>query len=319
VLACGATSSFAQAPGAASAGAWPARSVRIIVPSGPGGGLDIQGRTLSKKFYESTGQRFLIDNRPGAGTMLGTEIAAKSAPDGYTILFTTAALAVNVALTAKTAIAFDPIKDLTPVIWVSSTPLMLATHPSVPAKSVKDLVALAKARKGGMNASSTGSGTASHLTLEMFKQAAGVQFTHVPYNGGGPSTAAVISGEVDFTFTTILSVYPQVKAGRLRGLAVTTARRSSVAPELPAMAEFFPGVESDNWYALFAPAGTPKEIVERLRAETLKALKSPEVLEYLKKDGADPVGSTPEELGAMLRREVERYTKIVSRSNLKPE
>jgi tripartite-type tricarboxylate transporter receptor subunit TctC len=306
------------APAALAQGqAWPAKPVRVIVPFGAGGGTDIQGRLLSKKFYESMGQVFVIDNRTGAGGTIGAELTAKSPPDGYTILFSTASLAVNANLYPKSA--FDPLKDLVPVSWVSSTPLVLAIHPSVPAKTVKELVALAKARKGQMNAASNGSGTTSHLTIEMLKQATGIEVTHIPYKGGGPASTAVVSGEVDFVFTTILSVYPQVKAGRLRALAVTTAKRSSAAPEIPTMADSIPGFESDNWYAFFVPAGTPKEIVTRLNGEILKALKSPEVIDYMKKDGADPVGSTPEELAAYFKREVDKYAKLVKAANLKLE
>jgi len=302
---------------AAAAQSWPAKSVRIIVPFGTGGGTDIQGRLLGKKFFESMGQTFVVDNRAGAGGMLGAELAAKSPPDGYTLLFTTASLAVGPSLYKK--LGFDPVRDLAPVSWVSSVPLVLAIHPSVPAKSVKDLVALAKARKGQMNAASNGSGTTSHLTLELLKQTAGIQVAHIPYKGGGPATTAVLSGEVDFVFTTILSVYPQVKAGRLRALAVTTAKRSGVAPELPTMGETFKGFEMDNWYAMFVPAGTPPEIAQRLHAEILKAMKSQEVLDYMTRDGADPVASSPAELAAYLKREIDKYARIIKAGGIQPE
>ena len=311
-----ATSPFDKSSGG-SGQAWPAKPVRIIVPFGTGGGTDIQGRLLSKKFYESMGQTFVIENRTGAGGMIGAEVAAKAPADGYTILFTTASLAVGASLYPK--LAFDPLKDLTPVSWVSSVPLVLVVHPSVPAKSVKELVALAKARKGQMNAGSNGSGTTSHLALELLRDTAGIQFTHVPYKGGGPATTALISGEVDFLFTTILTAYGQVKAGRLRALAVSTAKRSSIAPELPTMAETFPGFEIDNWYAMFVPAGTPKEIVTKLHAELIKAIKSPEVLDFMKRDGADPVGSTPEELAAYYAKEVQKYARIIKQGNVKAE
>jgi tripartite-type tricarboxylate transporter receptor subunit TctC len=308
---------MALAATAAAAQSWPAKSVRIIVPFGTGGGTDIQGRLLGKKFFESMGQPFVVDNRAGAGGMLGAELAAKSPPDGYTLLFTTASLAVGPSLYKK--LGFDPVRDLAPVSWVSSVPLVLAIHPSVPAKSVKDLVALAKARKGQMNAASNGSGTTSHLTLELLKQTAGIQVAHIPYKGGGPATTAVLSGEVDFVFTTILSVYPQVKAGRLRALAVTTAKRSGVAPELPTMGETFKGFEMDNWYAMFVPAGTPPEIAQRLHAEILKAMKSQEVLDYMTRDGADPVASSPAELAAYLKREIDKYARIIKAGGIQPE
>lgn len=303
--------------GGACAQAWPSKPVRVIVPFGAGGGTDIQGRLLSKKFYESMGQTFVIENRTGGGGMIGAELAAKAPPDGSVILFTTASLAVGASLYPK--LGYDPVKDLAPVSWVSSVPLVLAIHPSVPAKSVKELVALAKARKGQMNAASNGSGTTSHLALELLKDMGGIQVTHVPYKGGGPATLAVVSGETDFVFTTILSVYPQVKAGRMRALAVTTAKRSSVAPEIPTMGETFPGFEIDNWYAMFVPAGTPKEIVTRLHAELMKAMKSQEVVDFMVKDGADPVGSTPEQLAAYYAKEVQKYAKLIKQGNVKPE
>lgn len=303
--------------GGAQAQAWPSKPVRVIVPFGAGGGTDIQGRLLSKKFYESMGQTFVIENRTGGGGMIGAELAAKAPPDGSVILFTTASLAVGASLYPK--LGYDPVKDLAPVSWVSSVPLVLATHPSVPAKSVKELVALAKARKGQMNAASNGSGTTSHLALELLKDVGGIQVTHIPYKGGGPATLAVVSGETDFVFTTILSVYPQVKAGRMRALAVTTAKRSSVAPEIPTMGETFPGFEIDNWYAMFVPAGTPKEIVSKLHAELMKAMKSQEVVDFMVKDGADPVGSTPEQLAAYYAKEVQKYAKLIKQGNVKPE
>ena len=300
----------------ALAQAWPTKSVRIIVPFGTGGGTDIQGRLLGKKFYESMGQTFIVDNKTGAGGTIGAEQAAKSPPDGYTLLFSTTSLAVAANLYSK---AVDPVRELAPVCWVSSTPLVLVIHPSVPARTVKEFVALAKARNGQMNAASNGTGTTSHLTIELLKQATGVQVGHIPYKGGGPASIAVVAGEVDFLFTTILSAYPHVKSGRLRALAVTTAKRSNAAPELPTMAETLPGFESDNWYAFFAPAGTPKEIIGKLNAEILKALKSPDIIDYMKRDGAEPVGSTPEELGAYLAREVAKYARLVKAANLKPE
>jgi tripartite-type tricarboxylate transporter receptor subunit TctC len=314
VLACGllgyaASGALGQEPGAVPPGAWPVKTVRLIVPSGPGGGVDTLGRLFGKLFHESLGQRFVIDNRVGAGTMLGTELAARSPADGYTLLIASAALAVNTAINPRAT--FDPFRELAPIAWVSSTPIMLAAHPSVPVKTVKDLIAVARSRKGQLNGASTGNGTTSHLSVEMFKQMVAVDVTHVPYNGAAPATIAAIGGEVDIVFASMVAVYPHAKTGRLRALAVTTARRSGTAPEVPAMAESIPGYESDNWYAFFAPAGTPPEVVARLNREVLKALKAPEVIDLMKKEGADPTGSTPDELAAKLKREVGRYSAIV--------
>lgn len=301
----------------AAAQAWPSKPVRVIVPFGAGGGTDIQGRLLSKKFYESMAQTFVVDNRPGASGLIGADIALKSPPDGYTILFTTASLSVNITLYGK-KVTFDPYKDMQPISWISSVPLVLVTHPSVPAKNVKELIALAK-KTGKLNAASNGSGTTSHLSIEMLKQMAGVDVVHVPYKGGGPSMAALIGGEIDFAFATALTAQPQLKAGKVRGLAVTTAKRSRAFPDLPTMASLYPGFESDNWYAMFFPAGTPKEIVARMNAEIVKALKSPEVSQFMSKEGADPVGSTPEELGAQLKTEIEKYAKVIKASGIKVE
>jgi len=294
--------------------AWPVKPVRIIVPFGAGGGTDIQGRLLGKKFYESMGQTFVVDNRAGASGLIGAEIAARSPADGYTILFTTASLAVNVSLFKK--IAVDPMKELTPVSWVSSVPLVLVVHPNVPAKSVKELVALTRKQKGGLNAASNGAGTTSHLSLEMLKQFAGAHLTHIPYKGGGPAMAAMLAGEVDFQFATALAAQPHIKSGKIRSLAVTTLKKSSAFPELPTMASIYPGFESDNWYAMFLPVGTPKDIVGKLNAEIVKALKAPDVREFITREGGDPVGSSPEELSAYFKREVDKYAKIIKAGNI---
>ena len=291
--------------------------MRIVVPFAPGGGTDIQARLFGKKFYEAMGQTFVVDNRTGAGGLIGAEAVAHAAPDGYTLLFSTASLAVNVSLYRK--IAFDPVKDFEPVSWVSSVPLVLAVHPSVPAKNVPELVALAKKRAGQFNAGSNGTGTTSHLSIEMLKQYAGLQITHVPYKGAGPATTAVLSGEVDIAFPPVLSAQPFLKSGKIRILAVTTANRSSVLPDVPTLKSYYPEFEPDNWYAFFVPAGTPKEIVAKLNSEIIRALKSPDVIAYMKHDGADPVGSSPAELAAYFRREVAKYAKLIKTANIQVE
>jgi tripartite-type tricarboxylate transporter receptor subunit TctC len=316
--ACGVVAAIAlSCAGSAAAQAWPAKPVRIVVPFTPGGGLDIQARLFGKKFYETLGQTFVVENRTGAGGLIGAEAVARAAPDGYTLLFSSASLAVNVSLYKK--LAFDPLKDFDPVSWVSSVPLVLVVHPSVPVRSVPELVALAKKRAGQFNASSNGVGTTSHLSIEMLKQYAGVTVTHVPYKGGGPATTAVLSGEVDIAFVPVLSAQPFMKSGKVKVLAVTTARRSSILPDVPTMKSFYPEFESDNWYAFFVPAGTPPDIVAKLNAEILKALKAPDVIDYLSHDGADPVGSTPAELAANYRREIVKYAKLIKAANIQPE
>jgi len=293
---------------------WPSKPVRIIVPFGAGGGTDIQGRLLAQKFQQSMGQNFLVDNRAGGAGLIGGELVAKSPPDGYTILFTTASLAVNVTLLSK-RLNFNPLTDLVPVSWISSVPLVLVVHPSVPAKNVKELIALAK-KSGRMNAAHNGSGTTSHLSVEMLNLFAGTKVTPIPYKGGGPAIVAQISGETDFTFATALAAQPFIKSGKVRPLAVTTAKRSSTFPDLPTMNTIHPDFEADNWYAMFFPKGTSKDIVAKLNAEILKALKSPDVDGFIRKEGGEPVGSTPEELTAYFKREVEKYAKVIKAANV---
>jgi len=303
------TAALTLAPDAA-AQAWPARPVRIVMPFSPGGGADIMGRLLARRFTETLGQTFVAENRPGAGGLIGAEIVAKSPPDGYNILVTTASLSVNVNLHKK--LAFDPVRELAPVSLLTSVPLVLVVHPSVPARSLRELVALAKKRPDALNAGTNGAGTTSHLAVEMLKQAAGIEVTHIHYKGGGPAMIATLAGETDFRFTSVLTSIPHIRNGRIRPLAVTTAKRSSILPALPTLVSTYPGVECDQWYAMFVPAGVAKEIIARLHAETVKALALPEVRDYLIKDGAEPVGSTPEELGAFFRREVAKYAKIIA-------
>lgn len=300
-----------------SAQNYPSRAGRIIVPFQPGGGADIQARILGKKFYESMGQTFVVDNRSGAGGTIGAEIVAKAQPDGYTLLFSTASLAVNATLQKKPG--FDPLKDLAPVSWFSSAPLVLVVHPSVPARTVRDLVALARQNRGKLNAGSNGSGTTSHLAIEMFKQYAGVSVTHVPYKGGGPAAQAIMAGEVDMRFTGQLAVLPHLKAGRVRPLAIASTRKSSIMPELPTLDSMYPGFDADNWYAMFITAGTPKDVIAKLSTEIVKVLQVPDMREAITKDGAEPVGSTPAELGAYFRREVEKYAKVIRAANVQVE
>ena len=300
----------AQATSTSSGQAWPAKPVRIVMPFAPGGGADTMGRLFAKRFPETLGQTFVAENRPGAGGLIGAEIVAHAAPDGYNILVTTASLSVNVNLHKK--LAFDPIKDLAPVSLLTSVPLMLVVHPSVPARTPQELVGLAKKRPGGMNAGTNGAGTTSHLAVEMLKQATGIEVTHIHYKGGGPAQIAMLAGETDFRFTSVLTGIPHVRNGRIRALAVTTPKRSSILPQLPTLASIYPGVECDQWYAMFITAGTPKEIISRVNAEAVKGLALPDVRNYLIKDGAEPVGSTPEELAAFFRREVAKYAKIIA-------
>lgn len=289
---------------------YPSRPVRMIVPFAAGGGTAIQGHLLGKKLNESMGQSFVVDNRPGASGLIGTEIAAKAAPDGYTILFTTASLSVNVTLYGK-RLTIDPLKDLQPISWISSVPLVLVVHPSVTAKTPQELIQLAKKQGGKMNAGHNGAGTTSHLAIEMLKQMTGVKVAPIGYRGGGPSITALMGGEVTFNFATALTAAPHIKAGKVRPIAVTTAKRSKAYPDLPTMTSLYPGFEIDNWYAMFFPAGTPKPIVDKMNAEIRKALATKEVTDFMAREGAEPVGSSPEELADYFKREVEKYAKVI--------
>ena len=294
---------------------WPDKPVRILVPFPPGGGTDIQARLLSTAFQKSMGQNFIIDNRTGAGGLIAGQLAVDSPPDGNTILFTSASISVVVTLYAK-RMKFDVQKDLEPVSWISSTPLVLSLHPSVPVKSVKELVALAKRKPGAMNAGGNTAGSTSHLTAEMFNQAAGLKSTVLNYRGGGPATVALISGEIDYIFATAPSIMPHLKEGRARAIAVTTPKRSSALPDLPTMNSVYPGFESDNWYAMFFPRGTPRPIVDKLNAEIKKASDTAEVKAFYPKEALDPVLSSPEELAALLKREIQKYAKVIERANI---
>jgi tripartite-type tricarboxylate transporter receptor subunit TctC len=257
-----------------------------------------------------------VDNRTGASGLIGAELAAGSPPDGYTLLFSTASLTVNVTMYGS-RMKIDPVKDLAPVSWLTSTPLVLVVHPSVPAKSVKELVALAKHRPAFLNSGINVPGSTSHLSAEMLKQKAGIEAILVPYRGGGPAIAALMSGEIDYLFATGPVASAALKAGRVRALAVTTAKKASAFPDLPTMNTFYPGLESDNWYAMWFPAGTPAEIVASMNALILKALKNERVRGFMVKEGLDPVGSTPAELAAQMKREITKYAAVIRKGKIR--
>jgi tripartite-type tricarboxylate transporter receptor subunit TctC len=292
----------------ADAQTWPARPIRMIVPFATGGGTDIQARLFSAKLQPTLGT-VIVDNRPGGGGNIGAELVAKAPPDGYTVLFQSASLAVNQTLYRK--LNYSAVRDLAPVLLVSSTPLVLVVHPSVPAKSVKDLVTLAKANPDKLNYASTSSGTTSHLSAELFKTMTGTRITHIPYKGSGPAVTALMGGEIDMLFSPMPPTVPLVKAGRIRALAVTTLKRSPVMPDVPTMNDTLKGFESDNWYGMFFPAGTPREIINRFHAEMSKVLKDADVRALMAKEGAEPLGSSPDEFGAYFKKEVEKYAKVI--------
>ena len=301
----------------AHAQSYPVKTVRIIVPVAPGGGTDPQARLLARKFQESMGQTFVVENRTGAASMIGTEFVARAPADGYTLLC--AASTLSGAPSLQKNLSFDVQKDLAPVGQISSAATFLVAHPSVPASSVKEFIALAKKRAGKLNAASGGVGSANHLSLEMLKQRAGIQATHIAYKGSGPATIALMSGEVDFSFAGALTSLPHIRSGRIKALAVTTLKPSSLLPDVPPLASLYPGFESTNWYAVFAPAGTPEAIVNKISQEIARAIRLPDVREFMAREGADPVGSTPQEFTAFFRSEVSRYAQVIKSANIRLE
>ena len=310
--------SIALACSAASAQAadYPNRPVRLVVPFAAGGSSDTVSRLLAQKLGAAMGQSVVVENRPGAGGNIGAETVAKARPDGYTLLFAAGSLTVNVSLYEK--LPFDPLKDFEPVIHVCTVNGILVTHPSVPATTVGELIALAKARPGTINFGSAGNGTILHLAGELFKTAAKVEMTHVPYRGSGPALSDLMAGQVQVMFANMPGTVQQVKAGKLRVLAATGAKRASSLPEVPTIAEAgLPGYQAATWFGILAPAGTPREIVTKLNAEIGKALRASDLEEHLRADGADVVGGTPEQFGAFLQSEVERWGPVVKRAGIK--
>jgi tripartite-type tricarboxylate transporter receptor subunit TctC len=301
------------APGFAQ---YPVKPVRLILPFPPGGGTDTLGRQVAQKMAEQMGQQVIADNRPGAGANLGVEIAVKSPPDGYTMVMITLSNAVG--QTAYSRLSFDLVKDLAGIARLATIPHVLVVHPSLPAKSVREYIALARARPGQLLYSSSGAGSAAHLGGEYFASLTGVKMIHVPYKGGGPSMIALVGGEVASCFATMPSAIGFIKSGRLRGLAVTTAQRSPTMPDLPTIAEA--GVkdyEMGAWYGLAAPAGTPREMISRLNAEALKAVRHPDVVSRLASAGYEITTGTPDEYTSFVRAEVEKWGKVVKAIGLK--
>ena len=298
---------------------YPNRPLRIVVPFPPGGGTDIGTRIVAQKLQEAWGQAVIVENKPGAAGIVGTELTAKSAPDGYTFMMGNIGThAINVSLYKK--LAYDPVRDFAPVSMVADLPLLLLVHPSVPANSVKELIALAKSQPGKLNFSSSGAGGSMHVAAELFKGMAGVDMVHIPYKGGAPAVADLLSGQVALSFSTVLETIQHVKAGKVRALAVTNDHRSIALPDLPTIAEAgLPGYQSISWLALFAPAGTPKEIVNKVSAESVRILKLPDVKERLLAQGAEPIGSTPEQLATILSADIAKYAKVIRESGYKPE
>ena len=312
-----ALSSAVNAQRAAPAAGYPAKPIRIIVPFAPGGPNDILARLVGQKLTAKWSQQTIVDNRPGGGTVVGTEAAAKAAGDGYTLLMVSLATAVNVTL--KKNLAYDAVKAFTPVIEIASSPNLLVTHPSLPVGSVADLIKLAKARPGQIAYASGGVGGATHLGGELLCLMSGVKMTHVPYKGATPATADLLGGHVSWMFVSVLPAVPQIRAGKMRAIAVSGSRRSPALPQVPTVAETLPGFEATSWFGLFAPAGTPRDVVEKLNAEIARVLASPDVKDVLQREGAEPVGEPPERFEAHFRSEMAKWGKVIREAKITGE
>jgi tripartite-type tricarboxylate transporter receptor subunit TctC len=312
-----ATLACLAAAGGAHAQQYPVKAIRMVIAFPPGGGTDIVGRIVAQKLGESLGQQVLPDNRGGAAGQIGTEIVAKAPADGYTVLMAhIAALSILPSLVPK--LPYDPVKDFAPISLAAIAPNLLVVHPSLPVKSVQDLIALARARPGQLQFSSVGSGSIQHIAGEMFKLQAKVHMLHVPYKGAGQSIIDLVSGQIHMDFGTIPPALPHVKSGRLRPVAVTSEKRFSLLPEIPTIAEGgLPGFDMSTWWGLVAPGGVAKDIVAKLHAETAKLLRDRDVKERLANVGADPVGNSPEEFGAFIRAERAKYAKVVKDAQIK--
>ena len=302
----------------AIAQSYPNRPIRLIVPYPPGGGTDIVGRVIGQKLHEALGQPVVIDNRGGAGGTIGTAAAAKAAPDGYTLVLVPTSHVINPSIYSK--LPYDTEKDFAPITMAASAAILMAAHPSVPASTMRQLVDAAKAQPQTIsNYGSSGAGTVFHLTGELFKQLTGLTLQHVPYRGGAPAVTALLGGEISVAFETMLALQPHVRAGTLRALAITSAQRSAVMPDIPTAVEAgYPSLVADNSYALFAPAGTPAAIVERLHGTTVAALASPEVRDKLREQGAEVVGNSPAELAAYVAAEIPKWAALARQAGLKP-
>ncbi|MBI2224013.1 MAG: tripartite tricarboxylate transporter substrate binding protein [Betaproteobacteria bacterium] len=301
-----------------AADAYPAKPMRWVIPYPPGGPVDVVARPVAQKLTEAWGQPIVLDARPGAGTIIGSEMVAKSAPDGYTLLLTSAGHAVVPSIYSK--LPFDTAKDFTPLSQFVSGPFILAVHPSVPAKTVRELIAFAKPRAGQILYASAGTGSVNHMSGELFKTMARIDIVHVPYKGGAPATIDLVGGHVAMMFHSIVGVFPYVKTGRLRALAVTTPKRSVLVPDIPNMAEAgLPGFEVETWYGALGPAGLPRDIVDKLSREFDRILKLPEMSERFHSQGVEPTGGAPEHFGARIASDIAKWAKVAKESGARAD
>ncbi|MPZ44327.1 MAG: tripartite tricarboxylate transporter substrate binding protein [Betaproteobacteria bacterium] len=305
----------ASAAEAALAQDYPTKPIRMVVAVAPAGPTDILARMIGQKLTDSWGQPVIIDNRPGGGQVIGTDIVAKSQPDGYTLLMSTNTFAVNPALFKR--LPYDPQRDFTPITLVAEVPLILAIHPSVPASTVKELIAVAKARPGQLNYGSSGTSSSLRLAAELMQSMVDIQMVHVPYKGTGPATTALVGGHVQLMFTNPMVALSQVKAGKLRALAITSARRSDKIPELPTMSEAgLPGYTAGSWFGLMAPAKTSPATVDKLHGEVVRILRMPNVQELMAGSGANAIGNTPQEFSSYIRADMAKWAKVIRASGI---
>jgi len=309
---------LAGASAFASAQAYPTKPIRMVVGYAPGGGSDIMGRLIAQQITEALGQQVIVENRPGAAQNVAAELVAKSPADGYTLFLSSAALGINVSLYSR--INYDPVKDFAPVAVFATSPNLLVVHPSFPAKTVREFVAVAKKNPGKLNFSSSGSGSTQHLSGELLKLKIGVDMTHIPYKGSAPSMTALASGEVDFSFNNIPAAQPLMIPGRIRAVGITSAKRSPLLPELPTLIEGgLPGFITQTWYGVLAPAGTPGAVINTLNAVIVKAIRNDEFRARIAQTGADTITETPEYFRRMLKEEIERWAIVVKASKAKAE
>lgn len=306
---------FFAFPGLSAAQNYPSKTVRLIVPFAAGGSTDVIARVLAPRLAEAWGQQVIVDNRPGGNTTIGTEIVAKAAPDGHTLLITPAPFTVVPSVLKK--LPYDPAKDFEPITLINTTPMGLVVHPGVPAKNVRELIALAKARPGKMNFASSGNGGVPHLSGELLNAMAGIKMMHVPYKGNAPALVDLVGGHVDMAFNGLTSVMPFIKSGRLRVLGVTSIGRTAALPEVPTLDEQgLKGFQAVAWNGITAPARTPKDVIAKIGDTAVRIVKSPELAEQLKRDGSDPVGSSTAEFVAHLRDEVAKWKKVLERAGI---
>ncbi len=296
---------------------YPVRPIRVVVPQAPGGSTDFTARLVAPLLAERFGHSVVVDNRAGSGSLLGTDLVAKSIPDGYTLLVVASSITINPSMYKK--LPFDPVRDFAPVTILSSFSNLMAVHPSLPANSVKELIALAKAKPGALNFASGGTGTATHLVAELFKSMAGIDIVHVPYKGGGPAITALLGNEVHLYFGPINTMLGHVKSGRLKGLAVSSAKRQLAAPDVPSVAESgLPGFEQTTWNGLLAPARTPGAVIQKLSSEVRAILNMALIIERFTRDGVETGGNTPEEFAVMLKREIAKWAKVIREAGINP-